>query len=89
MLGSTFDGSRPLHIDLRDASAHRRSTTDKAVNAVRGAPTIRRELQRLVLALPQTVYQILHWSRWRRWHQSLAKSYHDKQRQAWLEVLAA
>jgi hypothetical protein len=43
---------------------------------------IRRLLRRLVLALPQTVYQILHWSRWRRWHQNLAKSYHDKRRRA-------
>jgi hypothetical protein len=51
--------------------------------------TIRRLLRRLVLALPQTGYQILHWSRWRRWLQGLAKFYHDKRHQAWLEILAA
>jgi len=43
---------------------------------------IRRLLRRLVLKVPQIVYQILHWSRWRRWYQSLPKSYHDKRRRA-------
>jgi hypothetical protein len=36
MLGSTFDSSGPPQIELRDASAYTRSTTDEAVNAVRG-----------------------------------------------------
>jgi hypothetical protein len=51
-------------------------------------PEIRRLLWRLVLAVPQTVIQILAWSRWRRWHQRLAQYYHYKQRGA-LPLLAA
>ena len=51
-------------------------------------PEIRRLLWRIALAVQQTVTQILAWSRWRRWHQQLAKYYHYKQRGA-LPLLAA
>ena len=36
---------------------------------------MRRLLGRLVLAVPQTTRQILAWSQWRRWHQTLAQYY--------------
>ncbi|MDQ3831461.1 MAG: hypothetical protein M3361_19625 [Candidatus Tectomicrobia bacterium] len=51
-------------------------------------PEIRRLLWRRALAVQQTVTQLLAWSRWRRWHQRLAKYYHDTQRGA-LPLLAA
>jgi len=35
-------------------------------------------LWRLVLVVQQTAQQILAWSRWRRWHQAIAKYYHDQ-----------
>ena len=52
-------------------------------------PEIRRLLWRLVLAVQQTAQQILAWSRWRRWHQGIARYYHDKRRGALPRVLAA
>jgi hypothetical protein len=50
---------------------------------------MRRRLWRLILAVPQTLQQILAWSHWRRWHQWIAKCYHDKCRGAVAEVLVA
>jgi hypothetical protein len=52
-------------------------------------PEIRRLLWRLVLAVEQTAQQIMAWSRWRRWHQSLAKYYHYKRCGALTALLAA
>jgi hypothetical protein len=43
-------------------------------------PEIRRLLWRLVLATCQTIGQILDWSAWRRWHQSVVQLYHYKRR---------
>jgi hypothetical protein len=34
----------------------------------------------LVLATQQKVERILAWSAWRRWHQGIAKYWHDKRR---------
>jgi hypothetical protein len=45
-------------------------------------PELRRLLWRVVLAVQHTVEYILAWSHWRRWHQSLAKYYHYKRREA-------
>ena len=50
---------------------------------------LRRLLWRLVLAVPQTVRHILTWSQWRRWHQTVAHSYHDQRREALAGALAA
>jgi hypothetical protein len=49
-------------------------------------PAMRRLLWRIVLAVPQTVIQILAWSRW---HQQLAHYAHDNQRGAWPLLAAA
>jgi hypothetical protein len=54
----------------------------------RRVPEIRRRLWYVLLTVPQTVPQLLAWSRWRRWHQRLAKYDHDNQRGA-LPVLVA
>jgi len=35
---------------------------------------------RLVLATQQRVERMLGWSTWRRWHQGIAKYWHDKRR---------
>jgi hypothetical protein len=43
----------------------------------------------LVLALQQTAQQVFAWARWRRWHQRLAKHYHDKRRGVLIWTLAA
>jgi hypothetical protein len=43
----------------------------------------------LVLAVQQTAQHIVAWSRWRRWHQNMAKYYHDKRRGALTWLLAA
>jgi len=43
---------------------------------------IRRLFWRLVLATQQRVERILAWSMWRRWHQGIAKYWHDKRRAA-------
>jgi hypothetical protein len=43
---------------------------------------IRRLLWRVVLAVQHTAEHILAWSHWRRWHQSLAKYYRSKRREA-------
>jgi hypothetical protein len=45
-------------------------------------PELRRLLWRLVFALRQTAAQILAWSQWRRWHQTLARYYHYQRRGA-------
>jgi hypothetical protein len=52
-------------------------------------PEIRRLLWRLILAVQQTTQQILAWSHWRRWHQDIARYYHDKRRGALPSVLTA
>ena len=53
-------------------------------NARAGVPLsvseIRRLFWRLVLATQQKVERILAWSRWRRWHQGIARYGHDKRR---------
>ncbi len=41
---------------------------------------IRRLFWRLVLATQQRVERMLAWSTWRRWHQGIAKYWHDKRR---------
>jgi hypothetical protein len=41
---------------------------------------IRRLCWRLVLATQQRVERLLAWSAWRRWHQGIAKYWHDKRR---------
>jgi hypothetical protein len=41
---------------------------------------IRRLFRRLVRATQQKVARILAWSAWRRWHQGIAKYWHDKRR---------
>ncbi len=41
---------------------------------------MRRLFWRLVLATQQRVERILAWSVWRRWHQGIAKYWHDKRR---------
>jgi hypothetical protein len=41
---------------------------------------MRRLFWRLVLATQQRVERMLAWSTWRRWHQGIAKYWHDKQR---------
>ena len=41
---------------------------------------MRRLLWRLVLTVQQTAQQIIAWSQWRRWHQSLARYYHYQTR---------
>jgi hypothetical protein len=41
---------------------------------------IRRLFWRLVRATQQKVERILAWSAWRRWHQGIAKYWHDKRR---------
>jgi hypothetical protein len=51
-------------------------------------PELRR-LWQLSLAVPPTAQQILAWSRWRRWHQAMAKYYHDKRREALAGIVAA
>jgi hypothetical protein len=50
-------------------------------------PEMRRLLWHLVLAIQQTVQQVLGWSHWRRWHQSLAKYDHYKRRGVLLSQL--
>ena len=52
-------------------------------------PEIRRLLWRLVLAVPQTIRDILAWPQWRRWHQTVAKYYHYKRREAVADAVAA
>jgi hypothetical protein len=52
-------------------------------------PEIRRLLWRMVLAVQQTAQHLLTWSRWRRWHQNLARYYHDKRRGALAELFTA
>jgi hypothetical protein len=47
-------------------------------------PEICRLWWRVVLVVQQTAHHMLAWSRWRRWHQSLAKYYHYKRRGHWL-----
>jgi hypothetical protein len=47
-------------------------------------PEICRLWWRVVLVVQQAAHHMLAWSRWRRWHQSLAKYYHDKRRGHWL-----
>ena len=42
---------------------------------------IRRLCWQLVAVGERTVDAILAWSRWRRWHQAWARSYHDRRRQ--------
>jgi hypothetical protein len=37
---------------------------------------------RLVFALRQTAEQMMIWSRWRRWHQTVARYYHYQRRGA-------
>jgi hypothetical protein len=46
-------------------------------------PELRRLLWRLELAVQHTVDHILAWSHWRRWHQTVAKFWHYKRRDAW------
>src|SRR5260370_18214072 len=41
---------------------------------------MRRLFWRLVLATQQRVERMLAWSAWRRWHQGVAKYWHDKRR---------
>jgi hypothetical protein len=41
---------------------------------------MRRLCWRLVLATQQRVERMLAWSTWRRWHQGIAKYWHDKRR---------
>lgn len=48
-----------------------------------------RRLWRLVLAVRQTAHHSLSWSQWRRWHQTVARYYHDKRREALAEAWAA
>src|SRR6266852_5246526 len=43
---------------------------------------IRRLFWRLVLVTQQRVERMLAWSTWRRWHQGIAKYWHDKRRAA-------
>jgi len=43
---------------------------------------IRRLFWRLVLATQPRVERMLAWSTWRRWHQGIAKYWHDKRRAA-------
>jgi hypothetical protein len=45
-------------------------------------PELRRLVWRLALALQVTAEHILAWSRWRRWHQAVARWYHYKRRGA-------
>jgi hypothetical protein len=42
----------------------------------------------LVLAVEQTSRQILAWSQWRRWHQTIAQFYHYKRREALAQATA-
>jgi hypothetical protein len=48
---------------------------------------MRRLLWRLGLALQQTAQHLQAWSYWRRWHQEVAKYYHDKRRGALIPQL--
>ena len=49
---------------------------------------IRRLLWRLVLAVPQTIRDILAWPQWRRWHQTVANYYHYKRHEAVADAVA-
>ncbi len=56
---------------------------DQDVLAVQGGGSYLNDVER------QTVQHICAWSRWRRWHQTVAGYYHYKRRQALAEALAA